>query len=352
MSNVIQFDFQRPAPVHSEQDTALAHCFSRHRRIGDDVFWLKENAEFLNIYETAGARFSENALEAYRPFYDQVESRLRFFPQYYRFLLSITLDLEALGMKGDKGAAICEWAHRQNLAEAELSDLQRAEAARLLSRGGVESAAADEALKERMRRFASNSATFSLPNKKAAYELTHIVFYLSEYGRRDPELSEEAIQSLMFAGTLAFIDENTDLLAEVCVALRFAGRAAPQAWDAWAHKMCRSFSVAPSSAAPLDDYHEFLILNWLSLVSGRPAFEQELTPERLIFTGRKPATGALRAMSEYLYQLDDARVGDWNILRGDIAGQLGEDAYAHVLRAEEAYDDFGRFFELFARASS
>ena len=107
MGDVISFDFAKPQLDEGSQQTALAQCFARHRRIGDDVFWLKENAEFLNIHETSGKRLSAQALSAYEVFYNDVEHRLRFFPQYYRFLLSITLDLEALGFEGEKGPALC-----------------------------------------------------------------------------------------------------------------------------------------------------------------------------------------------------------------------------------------------------
>ena len=47
MGDVISFDFVKPQLDEGSQQTALAQCFARHRRIGDDVFWLKENAEFL-----------------------------------------------------------------------------------------------------------------------------------------------------------------------------------------------------------------------------------------------------------------------------------------------------------------
>lgn len=243
MGDVISFDFAKPQLDEGSQQSALAQCFARHRRIGDDVFWLKENAEFLNVHETSGKRLTAQALSAYEVFYHDVENRLRFFPQYYRFLLSITLDLEALGFEGEKGPALCAWTHEAQLVDAELSDLQRAEAARLLARGGIGEMKLDEALSARLRRFISHSATFSLPNKKAAYELTHIVFYLSDYGRRDPDIGAEAVRSLMFAGTLALIDENADLLAEVCLALRAARQTVPEMWEDWVHAVSAQFQV-------------------------------------------------------------------------------------------------------------
>ena len=120
--------------------------------------------------------------------------RIAFFPQYYRFLTSIALDLEALGQKGEVGEHLCAFVQRQGLPEAELSDLQRAEAMRLLARKGFETEGAAD-LRARLHRFMDQSTAFAIPNRKAAYELTHIVFYLSEYGRRDPELSEKTLQS-------------------------------------------------------------------------------------------------------------------------------------------------------------
>ena len=57
---------------------------------------------------------TETFLTAYEPFYAAARDRLRFFPQYYRFLLSMVLDLEDLGIPGDEGQAMVD------LAAAEL----------------------------------------------------------------------------------------------------------------------------------------------------------------------------------------------------------------------------------------
>ncbi|KAG1715512.1 hypothetical protein GQR58_000483 [Nymphon striatum] len=187
MSNVIKLNVPSRFNSAEDREAALLCSFAGHRRFGDDVFWLKENAEVLNVLESTGAQPTQAALEAHMPFYASVEKRLSFFPQYYRFLLSITLDLEELGVQGNKGDHLCEWISREGLPGAELSDLQRMEAKRLLARRGVDAFPNDKGLEDRMREFISRSATFSMPNKKAAYELTHTVFYLSEYGRKDPE---------------------------------------------------------------------------------------------------------------------------------------------------------------------
>lgn len=111
---------------------ALVRNFAEDRRGREDVFWLKENAEILNVLETTGAMLGPEALALHQPGYEQLEARLGFFPQYYRFHLSMCLDLEDLGFGGDKGARLAEWVAAQGLAEAELSDLQRAEARRVV----------------------------------------------------------------------------------------------------------------------------------------------------------------------------------------------------------------------------
>ncbi len=350
MGKVITLDFKPAQQDTSGSQTALAQCFARHRRIGDDVFWLKENAEFLNIHQTGGATLSAAALETYESFYRDVEARLRFFPQYYRFLLSITLDLEDLGMDGQKGEALCAYAARKRLADAELSDLQRAEAERLLARRGV--GAPDMALTERLQRFISHSETFSLPNKKAAYELTHIVFYLSDYGRRNPRISRAALRSLMYAGTLAFIDENADLLAEICIALRFSGADVPRAWEVWVEQVEAHYSVQPDTRAPNDDYHEYLVCNWHRMIAGQEAFSRNYEPARLRFTRPRGHLGLMRAISEYLYNLSQDKRGDWASVRASLESVLSPEAMAHLADAERVMPEFEEFFVLFSRGGA
>lgn len=205
---------------------AISAMFATRRRARGDVFWLKENAEWLGILTQLEGAQDAASLDPYRDFYATIPEQLAFFPQYYRFFLSLCLDLEDLGMTGTLGADLCRAVAAQGLAEAELSDLQRAEAARLLARR--DAGTFDAALDGRLRRFIGRSETFALPNKKAAYELTHIVFYLSEYGRKNPKPSAAVLTSLTYAGIVAFLDQDADLLAEICVALRFAGGCHPR----------------------------------------------------------------------------------------------------------------------------
>ena len=134
MSFVITFNPLHRRLSHDTRMAALMDCFAHCRREKENVFWLKENAELLNILESAGQRVDPAALQTYSEFYYGLQDRLEFFPQYYRFLFSIALDLEALGMDGTVASKMAQWIFDHDLIQSELSDLQRGEARRLLAR--------------------------------------------------------------------------------------------------------------------------------------------------------------------------------------------------------------------------
>ncbi|MGH1451684.1 MAG: DUF6902 family protein [Paracoccaceae bacterium] len=350
MTNVIQLN----APSYRQSDaTRLSHLidsFACHRRMRDDVFWLKENAELLNILECSGVSLPGQALEIHEEFYATIEKRISFFPQYYRFLLSVCLDLEALGMPGNKGQRLVDWAVSQGVADAELSDLQRGEARRLMARRGVDPLPRDTGLHDRMRGFCARAATFALPNKKAAYELTHTVFYLSEYGRRDPQMAEGTARSLDYAGTLAFLEQNADLLAEICVAMRFAGLTPPREWEGWLSREMRYFDVAYGDQAPAqDNYHEYLVGNWALAARGRAAFTARTKAGRMGFINAGRGAGPLRDMSESLYRMADTRSADWAQMRPRVITGMSDEAHQLLVAAEAGSADFEGFFANFAR---
>lgn len=350
MSNVIHLNVPSQRQTKAARRAALIASFASHRRFGDDVFWLKENAELLNILECSGADLSDDALAPHDGFYAGVEQRLGFFPQYYRFLLSICLDLEDLGMAGNKAEALCAWVAREGLAEAELSDLQRAEACRLMARRGVDPLPEDTGLTARLHRFIDRPETFAMPNKKAAYELTHIVFYLSEYGRRDPQLSQSALISLEYAGILAYLDQNADLLAEICVALRFAGQTPPPIWENWLAAELRGFDIHKGPhLGTADDYHDYFVCNWSMAVAGEAPFGREAAPERMAFYRALPAAAPLRQMSQAMFEMEDRRSGDWEAMRPLIEDTLNDESYLVLCQAQESSARFAEFFAGFAR---
>lgn len=253
-------------------------------------------------------------------------------------------------MPGTSGAELARWVANQGLPEAELSDLQRAEARYQLARRDV-APVADPGLDARLHAFMSRTATFAIPNPKVAYELTHIVFYLSHYGQRDPGLSDTALRSLNYAGTLAWLDENTDILAEVCIALRYAGQTPPGEWE---DKVLSDLSAAQindgDAATGADDYHTFLVSGWLAALTGAPAIGMAIPDGRCTFRMRNPVQSPLRQMSHALRGLP-ARWGGWDRVGQQLTLGVDEETYDTLRIAQETCDDFDAFFSEFARAS-
>lgn len=352
MSNIIALNAPPRRQRLSERAGALIDCFARQRRIMDDVFWLKENAELLNILECTGQRVTPDALAPHEKFYAALPDRLAFFPQYYRFLVSIGLDLEDLGMPGTQMDRLCAWVAEQGLVEAELSDLQRAEARRLLARRGIKIRTRDAGLDDRLRAFINRPETFALPNKKAAYELTHIVFYLSEYGRCDPCLEENAVTSLHYAGILAYLDQNMDLLAEVCTALRQAGHVPAPLWEQAVRATLAAYSVMETHDAPLSDaYHEYLVSCWATAAMGHDDTGDTVPEGRCVFVRGPCRAGALRPVSAALLDMADARSGDWGAMQTSLYALLNADAGSLLEDTAIAVPYFAAFFETFARTN-
>lgn len=350
MSNVVALSRPRRFADLSAQVATFAQSFAFERRGGDDVHWLKENGEFLNILEASTVSFDPSALDVYAPVYDALPRRFAFFPMYYRFLLSICLDLEDLGMPGDTGEDLVKRCVKQDLMGSELSDLQRAEARRLLSRRGADTRV-DVGLDDRLRAFCGRTETFSTPNKKAAYELTHIVFYLSKYGRQDPNLPESASASLHFAGLLAFLEGNVDLLSEICIAMRFADVAVPPQWMALLTSDVAGFDivVAPQSSLQ-DDYHSYLMVQWYRFLSGQQHFSETVPEGSLRFVSHSPrGATALRELSVLLFDRED-RMSDWSRMRTRLQQDLTPNALSSLDEAAQSTPHFDEFFQGFARA--
>ncbi|UWQ35909.1 hypothetical protein K3552_10200 [Leisingera aquaemixtae] len=349
MAQIIPFFSPAARQSRADAQGALIAGFAARRRSQEDVFWLKENAELLNILECTGADVRAEALAPLQPFYEGAARHISFFRQYYRFILSICLDLEDLGLPGQTGAQIAQWVCAQGLPAAELSDLQRAEARRLLARRGIP--LRDDGLDDRLRSFISRPQTFAIPNKKAAYELTHIVFYLSEYGRRDPGLPAAAVTSLEFAGLVAFLDQNADLLAEICIAMRYAGQQPPAAWEAWLDRQVSAYMLAKDEFCGLHDaYHEYFVTNWLMLLSGRPAFRQPV-PLGAVHVSAQQGGSILRSLSEAVFDAGTARAS-WGAVKARAEAALNEEQHRILLAAERSCAGFAGFFEGFARAGS
>ncbi|MGB7244999.1 MAG: hypothetical protein WBC93_23310 [Sulfitobacter sp.] len=350
MSNVVLLNVPRRQTV-SDRAAKLTNGFASTRRTPQDVYWLKENAELLNILECTGTGIDSDALRPFEAFYDTIEDRLSFFPQYYRFLLSMTLDLEDLGLPGQRGEALCHHIARDGLDAAELSDLQRAEAQRLLARRGVEPRGPDTGLTDRLHDFISQPVTFAIPNKKAAYELTHIVFYLSEYGRRDPQISAEVVTSLEYAGLSAYLDQNADLLAEICVALRYSGHTPSAIWEDWVMQTLSQFQISNMPDAPLmDGYHTYFVSSWLAAMTDQTPFPCQVPEGQISVPHPLVETSALRGMSACLFEMGGNRSADWGVMRSEVVDAMHPHTYDILEDAERSSDRFAEFFAQFSRA--
>ena len=73
MTNVIQLNAPFRQRSVSARQAALLSTFANHRRFQDDVFWLKENAEVLNVLESTGAQVGAHALSLHGAFYEKIE---------------------------------------------------------------------------------------------------------------------------------------------------------------------------------------------------------------------------------------------------------------------------------------
>lgn len=348
MSNIIQFKPLTPKATEQQRIQSVVTMVAQARRTSDDVFWLKENAEILNVLESSVQIVTPEILSAYDEFYETIEQKLQYFPQYYRFFLSIALDLETLGFAGNKAGELAHWCATQRLVDAELSDLQRAEAWRLCQRADIHLTGL-EGLDQRLHHFIDTSATFALPNKKVAYELTHIIFYLSEYGRRDPEVSEHAIKSLHFVGILAMLEQNADLLAEVCIALQFCDAPVPVEWTQWltTHLSAAQFGTR---SVMTDDYHQYLMCDWLAQLQGAACFEMVVPDQMGSFDMPHYKTAALRHLSQAIMNTSGlAAVG--SAATQILSVSLPPEVYDTLEFVADTTEHFDEFFEKFTRQS-
>lgn len=333
----------------------LLSVFSDVRRDQLDPYWLKENAELLQILAATGLGrdLLPEIRTCYASFVDKMCESIGFFPQYYRLYLSIALDLRDLGVEGVPVDALARYIISNNLPVGELADLHRSEVRLLLKRAGVDYAS-DPDLDRRLMHFARNSHTFCLPNRYAAYSLTHIVFHNTDYGRcsvvRDPDLR----LSLVYAGMVAWLEDNRDLLAEIVLALHLMGEESPQEWRA---SVCGdaetlSFSNGGSEATPLnDDYHQYFVTNWAAAALGKKAFVSVPLPDNARLLHMTPADNVgLRALSVSLMQMGDARLPDWGPMRWRMWQKLCTQSRAR-LEMLESMPEFESFFMKFARAA-
>lgn len=351
MPNVVSFMRAQGLPELGFGPAALISSVAGYRAGAEDLRWMKENAELLRCLASCDVTVAPDVLhEKYGAFVENLPQRLAFFPQYYRFFLHMACDLHALGMPGVEPATLARVALASGAPQAELSDLQRAERDWLLRRAGVETGVDARKTRQRLAEAVADPRAFVLPNRKASYELTHIAFYVSDYGKDQSDIPTGLDQSLRNVGILAWLEQNLDLLAECCIALDQIGSTVPLLWSERLAGALPAYRLRPSAeAGPVDGYHSWLMVLW-SQLHHCPAALQRPYPEQGFTVLDPPVeTGALRALSRVLLGRDPQETGSWLSIKDEVSSGFGSEISAIVDRAACSIPEFPEFFEGFAR---
>ena len=260
-------------------DLAEAFALGRNKEI--NFPFLKENGELLSISHAHGLMMEPRVQELYKPVYSMAANLVELYPQYYRFLLGIVLDLEDLGMAGTVGEEICQSVRRDNLLAFDTSDIRRLEAMHLLNRRlplKNEEIEAKQALEERIRQFTLSADRFFKFNRPLFYDLTHFVFFLTDYGRNKDTGLTNLVDCLLSVGFLSILDNDIDLLSEAMICLKYIGEPAPEYWKQFILEKQSEIKISfterftSSLNSAVDDYHVYFVLNWCLLTIGEPGF--------------------------------------------------------------------------------
>jgi len=100
-----------------------------------------------------------------------------------------------------------------------------------------------------------------------------------------------------------------------------------------------------------DDYHEYFVGNWILSTAGRDSFVKHVSHDRMAFRRATPCAGPFCAVSQCMFDLEDAHSDDWASMRSTVTDTLAEDAYDILLEAEASTELFDEFFAGFARTS-
>lgn len=327
----------------------LLGSFAQNRRGPFDPYWLKESSEILSILASNQIPVDQQALLPFKAVYAQLPERLEFFPQYFRFHLSLALSLESLGIQGNHSASMAQRVVKLGLHNSLTGDIFRAEARYLLHRCGMDISGFWHGLDERLIGFASQSALFAIPNTQAAYELTHIVFYLSNYGKTEIPFFDDGLRALHNLGTLSFMEQNCDLLAEVCLALHYCDQAVPTQWLAFVRRHEAKLTL-PIGVTMGDDYHCHLVTQWLFAALDEPSFTQAYPTAAFGFSYGHNPINLQRDLSRILFDMSSTRSADWAQMRQICIAKLSPKAVNLLIEAEQADANFEAFFANFSRA--
>ena len=291
-------------------DCVKAFAVSRHS--GISFSFLKENGELLAIANSSGLTLSSNSLELYAELYEKIDKLCYLYPPFYRFFMAIALDLEDLGMPGKKGAELLDYVVKHQFYSADTSDTRRMEIINLLARRGREPnfvIDSKEALLNRVVCFFKQPERFIKFNRTLFYDFTHLMFYITDYGNLPFTHSPEIFESLNHIGMLAYLDNDIDLLAEVCLCYGFLKSPAPEIWVNACVGGLRNIDISYINreqviGAPVDDdYHIYFVNSWLMLSIGKEAFQEDYNNSVPVFTHQKENKSTLSKIFQVLHPI-------------------------------------------------
>ena len=290
-------------------DTAEAFAVKRNPSLSFP--FLKENGELLSICVNAGILIEPRALNLYQDFYSNAYKLTERYPQYYRFTLGMILDLERGGMRGDESRKIAQFVTDENLVEFDTSDVRKLETLTMLEQAGQlcpNYQRLYDDIVARIEGFIKNPDWFMKFNKPLFYDLTHIVFFLTDFGSKAAPLKNDIHSCLIYMGLLAILDNDADLLSEVCLCLKYLALEIPKFWDDYLSdyaghiRVTFDESVASSLNPSVDEYHIYLVLNAYLASQGQGVFSDKFHSRAPRFSLPNTPQSLLSKLSSFAHE--------------------------------------------------
>jgi len=261
-------------------------------------------------------RLSDQSLGFYAKFYEKIPIYLDLYPAFFRFFYAISLDLEALGLSGWISTLLKDYVLKHELHICETSDVRRMEVRNLLHRSGVSlSAGEDKALLSRVNRFLGNASNFKRFNKPVFYDVTHLILFQTNLGQEKMNVTEGLKETLSSVGVLAYLDDDIDLLSEVCICFKILDLKCPELWQQTCVNFLKDFKItiastdSPPKIPRSDDYHIYLVGSWFKLKFGFKAFEETFNIGASYFEKPEWGHSTLRSLSQYLHKASFSQEG-------------------------------------------
>lgn len=303
----------------------LVSVFARNRNSIINFPFLKENGELLCIARAQGFLIEPRALNFYKEFYSKSNHLMELYPQYYRFLLGMVLDLEDLGMTGNMGKKIAYTVRSKKLVDFDTSDVRRLEALYLLNRVSKlteEETIIKQGIENRLYEFTQNTERFHKFNRPLFYDLTHLVFFVTNYGKKKAIGFPNLKDCLFSVGFLSLLDNDIDLLSEVIICLKYIGITPPEYWRMYVLESRKNIQISYDKDVvsalnnTIDDYHVYLVHNWCLSNLGELVFTEKFETQTPYFKYTYQQTSLLSKLSYFAHM---------NVMEGKIVFNVVEE---------------------------